>query len=99
MLNMQTCTGELCSLKPLFPGQNDIDQISRVFQVMGTPSPTTWPEAINLPDYSKIIFPEMQPLPWELIFPHLSHEDIAFLRLTLQLNPAHRASASQVCTY
>lgn len=34
---------ELIALKPLFPGNNDIDQMYRVFQVMGSPSPTTWP--------------------------------------------------------
>jgi serine/threonine protein kinase len=34
---------ELCSLTPLFPGQNDIDQIFKVFQIMGTPSPEDWP--------------------------------------------------------
>ena len=90
------CVGELCTLKPLFPGQNDIDQISRVFQIMGTPTPTNWPEAVELPDYSKIIFPVMHPLPWELIFPHLTPADIGFLTLTLQLNPARRATASQV---
>jgi cell cycle related kinase len=34
---------ELFSLCPLFPGVNDLDQIFRVFQVMGTPSPDVWP--------------------------------------------------------
>lgn len=33
---------ELFSLFPLFPGSNDIDQIFRVFQVMGSPTPDTW---------------------------------------------------------
>ena len=35
--------GELMILKPLFPGQNDIDQIFKVFQVMGTPVKEEWP--------------------------------------------------------
>ena len=34
---------ELISLRPLFTGNNDIDQIFRVFQVMGTPSDESWP--------------------------------------------------------
>lgn len=37
---------ELFSLFPLFPGSNDIDQIYRVFQVMGSPSPDTWEVSI-----------------------------------------------------
>jgi cell cycle related kinase len=34
---------ELMALSPLFPGVNDIDQMSRVFQVMGTPNKENWP--------------------------------------------------------
>ena len=33
---------ELFTLLPLFPGSNDIDQIYRVFQVMGSPTPESW---------------------------------------------------------
>ncbi|RYH20368.1 hypothetical protein EON65_23635 [archaeon] len=34
---------ELVLLRTLFPGQNDIDQMYKVFQVMGSPNPLTWP--------------------------------------------------------
>ena len=34
---------ELMLRKPLFPGQNDIDQIFKVFQIMGTPTESSWP--------------------------------------------------------
>lgn len=34
---------EMWTLSPFFPGANDIDQIFRVFQVMGTPSKQSWP--------------------------------------------------------
>jgi serine/threonine protein kinase len=34
---------ELMTLSPLFPGNNDIDQISKVFEVMGTPTKDSWP--------------------------------------------------------
>jgi hypothetical protein len=34
---------ELMTLSPLFPGNNDIDQISKVFEVMGTPTKNSWP--------------------------------------------------------
>ena len=35
--------GELMLLSPLFPGTNDIDQMFKVFQIMGTPTPDNWP--------------------------------------------------------
>jgi cell cycle related kinase len=34
---------ELLDHGPLFPGENDIDQIFRVIQVLGTPTPANWP--------------------------------------------------------
>jgi serine/threonine protein kinase len=34
---------EMLLLAPLFPGTNDIDQIFRVFQIMGTPTAASWP--------------------------------------------------------
>jgi len=30
-------------MQALFPGNNDIDQMYRVFQVMGSPTPEVWP--------------------------------------------------------
>ncbi len=77
-------------------GTNDIDQIFRVLQIMGTPSDTLFPKARDLPDFCKIIFPEMLPLPLETLFPSASIETIAVLKTMLQLNPEHRLSASNV---
>jgi cell cycle related kinase len=34
---------ETIALTPLFPGVNDIDQMSKVFQVMGSPNSENWP--------------------------------------------------------
>lgn len=34
---------ELLANAPLFPGENDINQIYRVMQVLGTPSVDIWP--------------------------------------------------------
>lgn len=42
---------ELMCLAPLFPGSNDIDQIYKVFQIMGTPTPLSWPVFKHLSIY------------------------------------------------
>jgi cell cycle related kinase len=34
---------EIMTLAPLFPGSNDIDQMFKVFQIMGTPDICDWP--------------------------------------------------------
>ena len=52
---------------PLFPGENDINQIYRVIQVLGQPQACDWPEVVSLPDYGKISFPDLSPLPFKYV--------------------------------
>ncbi len=35
--------GELASLRPVFPGSSDLDQLFRVVQALGPPTPARWP--------------------------------------------------------
>ena len=35
---------ELFLRKPLFPGQYEMDQLSKIFDIIGTPSEQDWPE-------------------------------------------------------
>ena len=58
---------ELLTLEPVFPGDNDIDQISRIFQCLGTPDEKTWPDFVKLPDASKIEF-TYRTSPWCINF-------------------------------
>ena len=46
-------TQELMTRRPLFPGDGDIDQLSRIFNLLGTPTKESWPVLralrLNLP--------------------------------------------------
>ncbi|CAH8470528.1 unnamed protein product [Schistosoma mattheei] len=48
--------GELLNSSPMFPGENDIEQLWFVVRVLGTPNEDIWPEVKELPDYNKISF-------------------------------------------
>lgn len=61
--------GELLNLSPLFPGENDIEQLCCVLRALGTPSPRVWPELAQLPDYPKISFRAREPPPLEELVP------------------------------
>ena len=87
--------GELMSLRPLFPGINDIDQMFRVFQVLGSPSPEVWPGVEALPDYNKVSFPDLVPIDMKLVIPNAENEDINFLETMICLDPNARATASE----
>ncbi|KAJ2378049.1 kinase subunit of RNA polymerase II carboxy-terminal domain kinase I [Coemansia sp. RSA 2607] len=40
---------ELFMKKPIFQGQNDIDQLEQIFKILGTPSPSIWQSFSKLP--------------------------------------------------
>lgn len=35
--------GELLTGKPIFEGRSEIDQITRIYEVLGTPNDAIWP--------------------------------------------------------
>ena len=48
--------GEMLNHGAIFPGQNDIDQLICIQNLLGTPSTSIWPEMTDLPDFHKINF-------------------------------------------
>ncbi|CAN4128401.1 unnamed protein product [Withania somnifera] len=51
---------EMVNQRPLFPGDSEIDELFKIFSVMGTPNEDTWPGVTSLPDY-KSAFPKWPP--------------------------------------
>ncbi|KAG2284447.1 hypothetical protein Bca4012_053109 [Brassica carinata] len=47
---------ELLSQKPLFPGKTELDQLQKIFAVLGTPTESIWPGFSSLPN-AKAKFP------------------------------------------
>ena len=43
---------ELITLKPIFPGKNEINQLLRIFKIMGTPDYSTWTNIEYLSKYN-----------------------------------------------
>ena len=43
--------GEMVNMRPLFPGESEIDQIFRIFRTLGTPNALVWPDYESLPEY------------------------------------------------
>jgi cell cycle related kinase len=39
--------GEMINNSPLFPGENDIDQLAVVLQALGTPTLESWPVGLS----------------------------------------------------
>ncbi|XP_064624742.1 cyclin-dependent kinase 7-like [Lineus longissimus] len=84
---------ELLLRVPFLPGETDLDQLSRIFQVMGSPDETTWPNMTKLPDYIK--FKEQSSQPLDQIFTAAGKDLIAFLESMLCLDPIRRCTATE----
>ena len=92
---------ELLNHSPLFPGENDIDQLYRIFRLRGTPDvhPLAWPEAESLPDFHKISFPTMQPLPLADVLPDAPPLALDLIEKLLVYPPAARLQASEALAH
>lgn len=84
---------EMILHKPLFSGDSEIDQLYKIFQMMGTPNEQIWPGVSQLPDFG-LKFPNWKPQPLPSLI--IGYQDKDFLDLFKQimvLDPHKRISA------
>ncbi|KAF3336136.1 cell division control protein 2 A-like isoform X2 [Carex littledalei] len=80
---------EMVNGQPLFPGDSEIDQILKIFRVLGTPNDMTWPGVTFLPDY-KLSFPQWHPqMDLAVLVPKLEPSGVDLL----SLDPRRRITA------
>ena len=80
---------EMVNNKPLFPGDSEIGQLYKIFQVMGTPTEKTWPDVVNLQDYKKT-FPRWKTQNLNELLPGFDKEGIDLLERLLVMDPDKR---------
>ncbi|KAJ2779288.1 Cyclin-dependent kinase catalytic subunit [Coemansia javaensis] len=89
---------EMVRRRPLFPGDSEIDEIFKIFRIMGTPTEEIWPDLVTLPDY-KPTFPKWQPKSLSALLPGLDADGIDLLKRMLAYDPARRISAKQALAH
>ncbi|XP_077531788.1 cyclin dependent kinase 11B pitslre isoform X7 [Haemaphysalis longicornis] len=88
--------GELLTMKPLFPGKSDIDQLNRIFKDLGTPSEKIWPGYTELPLVKKVTFTEYPYNNLRSRFGHtLSNLGFDLLNKFLTYFPSRRITAEE----
>jgi len=83
---------------PLFPGDSEIDQIFRIFRILGTPNEEVWPSVSALPDY-KPTFPQWSRQDIGRIVSTLDDAGIDMLKRTLTYDSAKRISAKRALAH
>lgn len=88
---------ELLILEPLFPGTADIDQLSRIFDVLGNLNEEAWPGCSKLPDYRTIQFSKVEnPTGLEARLPNRSPDEVALVKKLVCYDPGRRATAMEL---
>ncbi|XP_074654022.1 cyclin-dependent kinase 11B-like isoform X2 [Tubulanus polymorphus] len=87
---------EFLTMKPLFPGQSEIDELNRIFKDLGTPSEKIWPGVTELSGWKKCTFTEY---PYNTLRnrfgPYLTDAGFEMLNRFLTYNPKKRITSEE----
>lgn len=86
---------ELFTLRPIFPGSSETDEIYKICSVLGSPTKSTWENGIRLAAAMNFRFPQFTRTSLKTIIPHASDEAIELMRDLLLWNPNKRPTSSQ----
>ncbi len=85
---------EIVTHKPLFAGNNEEEQLAKIFSIRGTPSEEEWPGIKELPLFPQDGQQQYKPIPLQNKVP-LDEAGLDLLEKMLQCNPANRITAKQ----
>ncbi|XP_053467389.1 serine/threonine-protein kinase MAK isoform X3 [Ictalurus furcatus] len=86
---------ELYTLRPLFPGNSEVDELFKICQVLGTVKKTDWLEGHQLAAAMNFRFPQCVPTPLKTLIPNASNEALTLMKDLLYWNPKKRPTAVQ----
>ena len=87
---------ELLTQKPFFPGQNESDQLTQIFGVIGTPAENNWPEDSHI---LRRNFADIKPRNLSDMIPEISDDGADLLQKMLKFDPRKRISAHDALSH
>ncbi|RDW89618.1 kinase-like protein [Coleophoma cylindrospora] len=91
--------GELLTKEPLLQGKNEVDELSKIFELCGIPTEDAWPGFKRLPNARSLKLPKNPATHGSVLrarFPFLTSAGSSLLTSLLALNPAKRPSAKEM---
>ncbi|XP_050552552.1 cyclin-dependent kinase 11B-like [Spodoptera frugiperda] len=87
---------ELITLWPLFPGSSELDQMTKIFKTLGTPSDSIWPGYSESTVVRNLILDDYPPggLRKEISQELLSEDGLSLLQCFLTYDPSKRITAA-----
>ena len=89
---------EMAQKRPLFLGDSEIDQLFKIFRVLGTPTEETFPGVSQLPDF-KPSFPKWRPVGFRGVVHNLDEVGLDLLTKMVCYDPAQRISAKDALAH
>eukprot|EP00729_Bicosta_minor_P017217 gene17217-9030_t len=86
---------ELYTLRPLFPGGTEVDQLFKVTGVMGTPTEAMWPDGAKLATAMGFKFPKMAGTALRKLIPQAGSDALELMTQLMAWNPSKRPSCTQ----
>ncbi|KAJ8957464.1 hypothetical protein NQ314_006541 [Rhamnusium bicolor] len=86
---------EMLMKKAIFPGDSEIDQLYKIFKIMGTPNEEIWEGISQFPDF-KPSFPMWVPANLKEIVNFHNQEEEDFLKYMLVYDPSKRKTAKEL---
>mmetsp|Transcript_18901 Transcript_18901/g.19022 ORF Transcript_18901/g.19022 Transcript_18901/m.19022 type:complete len:298 (-) Transcript_18901:111-1004(-) len=85
---------EMCTKRPLFPGDSEVDEVFRIFRILGTPNEDSWPGVTCLQDWNES-FPVWPTLLISNFCGNLDDFGVDLVDNLLKLDPRKRLSAKE----
>jgi cyclin-dependent kinase 1 len=89
-----TMLAEMVTKRPLFPGDSEIDEIFKIFRILGTPNEEVWPGVTALPDWNED-FPVWPSLHVSRFTPGLCENGVDLLEQMMAIDPRRRISCKE----
>ncbi|CAN1299416.1 Cyclin-dependent kinase F-4 [Linum perenne] len=96
MWAMGAIMAELFSLRPLFPGTSEADEIHKICSVIGTPTMDTWADGLKLAASMRYQFPVFPGVHLSSLIPSASDDAVKLITSLCMWDPTKRPTASEV---
>ncbi|XP_058103855.1 cyclin-dependent kinase F-4-like isoform X2 [Magnolia sinica] len=95
MWAMGAIMAELFTLRPLFPGLSEADEIYKICSVIGSPNQDSWAEGLQLANAIKYQFPECASVQLSVLIPSAGKEAINLVSSLCSWDPSKRPTAAE----
>uniref|UniRef100_A0A0D6QTT6 non-specific serine/threonine protein kinase n=1 Tax=Araucaria cunninghamii TaxID=56994 RepID=A0A0D6QTT6_ARACU len=95
MWAMGAIMAELFTLRPLFPGSSELDEIYKICSVIGSPNNHSWSEGLRLANSMKYQFPQFISTHLSVLIPSASSEAIDLMASLCAWDPNKRPTAAE----